>query len=301
VIKGTLGVRLGGLLTLTLGAAALVGPSVASADVAPVKGLPVPAPATVVQNAVASAPKVDPVAGAAVAPVAAAAVAKATETAKQATETAKQAPTKVTLKPLPAKVLVTRTKLTTSASLAAVPKKGHIVIVLTTKNGKTRVQVRYGAGARRLLGNQANCHATADGGTDCVLPLDGRLYNTCADEGVNILPDSWFHDTQRVVVSGMTATVYHHLNWQNVHGVSDTGTPYSMMDVTKDTQDTVPLGLGVQVSLQHDERQALISQGPKPNQYFRVSSTTVFTVDPVNGVVVVDMQPPVGPEPECHG
>lgn len=234
----------------------------------------------------------------------------ATSTVTQATKAVENAvatATRRTGKAVPSfHVTMTNSKLPGGFSIAALtkhPAKGHVLLVLTRKHGTFHYRVIYGKGVRRLAGNMAQCQMTDDGGTNCVLPLEGEVDNTCTGEAVFIDPDSWFHDKETMSVgTDGTVTLNDQINWQNVKGTADDGTPYSMSDVTKSESTQVPLPLGgVQTTVQRDEIQELISQGSKPNQLLRVSLTTVITFDPTTGTFVFDFQPPQGPGIKCTG
>jgi hypothetical protein len=297
VFKGTLrSIGLGGPVAFTVMAFALVGPAVAAADVGPVKGVAAPVAAAVNPVPAAKLPPVTEAVSNAAGSAASVASSLAATATKGVAVTAKAA------KPL-SHVTVTKTGTPLSVkTLVKSIKKGQSVYVFSTKGGKVKLKNVYGA-ARGLAGSTqgAHCEPQADGSTNCVLPLEGDATNTCTGDFVQILPDSWFHEKTSFTVGVGSVTVTDFINWQNVKGLAQDGTPYSMMDITRSTQNSYAIPVAGQIAVAREEMQNLISQGPKPNQLLRVSLTVVFGVDPITGDIVFVVQPPQGPGIKCTG
>jgi hypothetical protein len=288
VIKGTSrGTGPLGLVSSTLVVFALVAPAVAAADVGPVKGLPAPAPAAVAP--VVPTVKVPPVGDA----VSNAAGAPASAVSTVASKSAPTAP----------RVTVSVQKLPASFSARAAAKagkSGHVLLVLR-KHGKLTVTFSYKKPARGLAGSQAQCSTQPDGSTNCIVPLMGDYPNTCAADLVTVLPDSWFHEKSSMTFGVGSVTMTDFINWQNVKGLSEDGTPYSMMDITRSSSTTYALPApGTRTTVVRDETQQLLSHGPKPNQQLRITTSVSFGVDST-GMPFVELPTVSGPGMRCTG
>jgi hypothetical protein len=297
LIKGTSrGTGRLGLLASTIGTFALLAPAVAAADVGPVKGLPAPAPTAVtpVLPTAKVPPATDAVANAA-ATAANAASAAATPTTRGVGVTAAKAT------PLAPHVSVKVQKLPASFSATAAAKQSSRVFLVLRKHGKLTVTFTFKKGVRGLAGNQPQCSAQPDGSTNCIVMLMGNYPNTCADDLVTVLPDSWFHEKSSMTVGVGSVTMTDFVNWQNVKGVSEDGTPYSMMDITRSSSTTYALPApGSRTTVVRDETQQLLSHGPKPNQQLRVTTSVSFGVD-ANGMPFFEMPTVSGPGMKCTG
>jgi hypothetical protein len=290
LIKGTSrGTGRLGLLASTIGTFALLAPAVAAADVGPVKGVPAPAPTAVAP--VLPTAKVPPATDA----VASAASAATTSATRGVGVTAAKTA------PLAAHVSVQVQKLPASFSATAAAKKSSRVFLVPRKHGKLTVTFAFKKGARGLAGNQPQCSAQPDGSTNCIVMLMGDYPNTCADDVVTVLPDSWFHEktSMTVGIGGVTMTDF--INWQNVKGLSEDGTPYSMMDITRSSSTTYALPApGTRTTVVRDETQQLLSHGPKPNQQIRITTSSSFGVD-ANGTPFFELPTISGPGLRCTG